>query len=122
MFDREKIGETLDDSAGEAFDKVAKMMGLGYPGGPIIDKLAAEYTSKFRKIFPEVLLEKDSLNFSFSGLKSAVKREVDRRGKLTEGDKKEIAFEFQQTVVNILTHKLFLAAEKNSIQSLVLAG
>ena len=79
MFDREKIGETLDDSAGEAFDKVAKMMGLGYPGGPIISQYASEYDGTFRSIFPEVLLDKESLDFSFSGLKSAVKREVDRR-------------------------------------------
>lgn len=79
MFEREKIGETLDDSAGEAFDKVARMLGLGYPGGPIIGKLASEYTGSFRGIFPEVLLDKNSHDFSFSGLKSAVKREVDKR-------------------------------------------
>lgn len=79
MFDREKIGETLDDSAGEAFDKVAKMMDLGYPGGAIIGKYASEYTGVFRGIFPEVLLNKTQYDFSFSGLKSAVKREIDKR-------------------------------------------
>ena len=66
MFEREKIGETLDDSAGEAFDKVARMMGLGYPGGPIIGKLASEYTGLFRGIFPKVLLDKERYDFSFS--------------------------------------------------------
>lgn len=65
--------------AGEAFDKVAKMMGLGYPGWPIIGKLASEYTGSFRGIFPNVLLNKNEHSFSFSGLKSAVKREVDKR-------------------------------------------
>ncbi|HBB27603.1 TPA: tRNA (adenosine(37)-N6)-threonylcarbamoyltransferase complex transferase subunit TsaD, partial [Candidatus Gracilibacteria bacterium] len=115
MFEREKIGETLDDSAGEAFDKVAKMMGLEYPGGPIIGKLASEYTGEFRGIFPKVLLDKNSHDFSFSGLKSAVKREVDKRTTdfrpLSENDIREIAFEFEQTVVNILSHKLFYAAK-----------
>jgi N6-L-threonylcarbamoyladenine synthase len=66
MFERKKIGETLDDSAGEAFDKVAKMMDLGYPGGPIIGKYASEYTGSFRSIFPMVLLDKTAYNFSFS--------------------------------------------------------
>lgn len=126
MFEREKIGETLDDSAGEAFDKVAKMMGLGYPGGPIIGKLASEYTGGFRGIFPMVLLDKDGHDFSFSGLKSAVKREVDRRVmdhiSLTEDDTREIAFEFEQTVVNILSYKLFHAAEMYHIPSVMLAG
>ena len=126
MFEREKIGETLDDSAGEAFDKVAKMMGLGYPGGPIIGKIASEYTSTFQSIFPNVLLDKNGHDFSFSGLKSAVKREVDKRIEknfsLTEQDIQEIAFEFEQTVVNILSYKLFHAAEILGVSSVVLAG
>lgn len=126
MFEREKIGETLDDSAGEAFDKVAKMMGLGYPGGPIIGKIASEYTGSFRGIFPNVLLDKNGHYFSFSGLKSAVKREVNKRieknASLTEQDIQEIAFEFEQTVVNILSYKLFHAAEILGVSSVVLAG
>lgn len=127
MFEREKIGETLDDSAGEAFDKVARMMGLGYPGGPIIGKLASEYAGEFRSIFPKVLLDKNTHDFSFSGLKSAVKREVDKRAKNQNGilsieDIREIAFEFEQTVINILSHKLFHAAEIHNISSVVLAG
>lgn len=128
MFERKKIGETLDDSAGEAFDKVAKMMGLEYPGGPIIGKLASEYTGEFRSVFPKVLLGKDDHNFSFSGLKSAVKREVDRRKsvsereELTENDIREIAFEFEQTVVNILSCKLFHATETYGVSSVILAG
>lgn len=118
----------MDDSAGEAFDKVARMMGLGYPGGPIVSKLADEYSGVFRGIFPEVILSKESLDFSFSGLKSAVKREVDLRkfknpdGELTKEDVSEISFEFQETVVRILSHKLFLAAGQYGIRSVILAG
>ena len=83
MWSMERLGATQDDAAGEAFDKVAKMMGLGYPWGPIISQLADEYTSDNvshkKKLFPRVFLEKSEFWFSFSGLKSAVKREVDRR-------------------------------------------
>mgnify|MGYP003892859905 CR=1 FL=1 len=82
MWSREKLGQTQDDAAGEAFDKVAKMMGLGYPGGPIVSKLAAEYTWNSTQLFPRVFLEKSEFGFSFSGLKSAVKREVDKRHSL----------------------------------------
>lgn len=125
LFDMELIWETLDDSAGEAFDKVSKMMWLGYPGWPVISRLATEYKWDFKWIFPTVLLEKNSLDFSFSWLKSAVKREVDERIKktwaLTEQDKIEIAYEFENTVVKILKTKIFLAAEKYNIKSLVLA-
>jgi len=125
LFELELIWETLDDSAGEAFDKVSKMMSLGYPGWPVISKLASEYKWEFKWIFPVVLLEKHSLDFSFSGLKSAVKREIDERIKknwtLTNQDKLEIAFEFENTVVKILKTKIFLAADKYNIKSLVLA-
>jgi tRNA A37 threonylcarbamoyltransferase TsaD len=79
MFERELLGETIDDAAGEAFDKVAKAMGLGFPGGPVISQLALEYSGEYRGIFPVVMLGRDSLDFSFSGLKTAVKREIDRR-------------------------------------------
>ncbi len=125
-FERELLGETVDDAAGEAFDKVAKAMGLGFPGGPIVSKLASEYEGAYRGIFPVVLLSRDSLDFSFSGLKTAVKREIDRRiaesGGLSDSDRKEISFEFERTVVSILTRKLFLAAETLRIPNLVLAG
>ncbi|MFZ3232770.1 MAG: tRNA (adenosine(37)-N6)-threonylcarbamoyltransferase complex transferase subunit TsaD, partial [Patescibacteria group bacterium] len=159
MFERALLGETIDDAAGEAFDKVAKAMGLGFPGGPVISKLASEYEGPFRGIFPVVTLSKDSLDFSFSGLKTAVKREIDRRlgliavgrsneegggrpdgvaatvtsvrsqtrqdassPKLTMDDMREIAFEFERTVAEILSKKLFLAAEKTRVPNLVLAG
>lgn len=126
LFERELLGETQDDAAGEAFDKVAKAMGFGFPGGPIISQLASKYTGEYKGIFPVVLLDKESLNFSFSGLKSAVKREIDIRtqsqGVLTEEDKIEISFEFEQCVARILTEKLFRAVYKMQVSSLVLAG
>lgn len=134
MFERELLGETMDDAAGEAFDKVAKAMGLGFPGGPVISKLASEYEGEYRGIFPVVTLAKDSLDFSFSGLKTAVKREIDRRvaekeegggsshSLLDVADMREISFEFERTVAEILSRKLFLAAEKTGVTNLVLAG
>ncbi|MDD3120195.1 MAG: tRNA (adenosine(37)-N6)-threonylcarbamoyltransferase complex transferase subunit TsaD, partial [Candidatus Gracilibacteria bacterium] len=127
MFDLELIGESLDDAAGEAFDKVAKMLDLEYPGGPIISRLSSEYTGEFRGIFPKVLLKNENIqNFSFSGLKSAVKREIDSRlekkGKLTLEDKKEIAFEFEKVTVDTLKTRLFEIAKKLNIKNLVLAG
>ena len=143
LFSLELIWQTQDDSAGEAFDKVAKMIWEWFPGWQIISKLASEYTWKFERIFPKVILSKDSLDFSFSWLKSAVKREIDRRihnnlfdsntnsrvsetrnnaiNHLSHEDKIQIAFEFENTVIEILSEKLFLAAEKYNIKSLVLA-
>jgi N6-L-threonylcarbamoyladenine synthase len=126
MFERELLGQTQDDAAGEAFDKIVKAMGLGFPGGPIVSKLALEWKGAYRGIFPIVTLGKESLDFSFSGLKTAVKREIDGRvasnGALTDEDRREIAFEFERTVVEILTRKLFLAAEKTGVRHLALAG
>lgn len=127
MFDFKKIWWTQDDSAGEAFDKVAKMMWLGYPGGPIISKLAEEYENKSKKskLFPRSWLVKEELNFSFSWLKSSVKREVDKRIELnwvlSEYDKQEIAFEFQEAVTEVLSTKLVNAAEKYGIKTIMLA-
>ena len=96
MWDLEKIGSSWDDAWGEAFDKVAKMMGLWYPGGPIVSQLSSEYESEWWEwigLFPRVWLVKKEHNFSFSGLKSAVKREVDKRifenWNLSEQDKKD---------------------------------
>lgn len=127
LYEWELLGQTRDDAAGEAFDKVAKAMGLGFPGGPIVEKLASEYTGEFRRIFPVPLLDAKSLDFSFSGLKSAVRREVESRrgangGELTTDDLREIAFEFEQTMIQVLTTKLHRAAEQTGIQTIMLAG
>lgn len=125
LFELELLGQTRDDAAGEAFDKVSKAMGYGFPGGPAIAKLASEWSGEYRALFPVSLLEEDSLDFSFSGLKSAVKREIDRRagdGKLSQDDEREIAFEFEQAVVRILTTKLFRAAHSHQVSTVLLAG
>jgi N6-L-threonylcarbamoyladenine synthase len=126
MFELEIIGQTRDDAAGECFDKVAKMMWLGFPGGAKIAKLASEYENKASIwLFPEVMLEKQSLDFSFSWLKSAVKREIDKRvtllWSLSESDMKEIAFEFEHTVTDILSKKLHRAVEQYSVKMILLA-
>ena len=122
MWTREKIGQTQDDAAGEAFDKVAKMMGLGYPGGPIISKLAWEFNGISKKLFPRVFLEKSEFWFSFSGLKSAVKREVDTRGKLSLWDQQELSYEFQNAVNEVLCYKLIEAVKQKWVKTMLLAG
>jgi N6-L-threonylcarbamoyladenine synthase len=126
MFHSEKLWATTDDSAGEAFDKVAKMMGLEYPGWPIISELASQYTgevsSRNKPMFPRVWLEKKWANFSFSGLKSAVKREVDKRWELTDNDKKQIAFEFQNAVIEVLAYKLVNLWLQKWVSQILLAG
>ncbi|MCP4523775.1 MAG: tRNA (adenosine(37)-N6)-threonylcarbamoyltransferase complex transferase subunit TsaD [Candidatus Gracilibacteria bacterium] len=145
MWSFEKIGSSGDDAGGEAFDKVAKMMGLGYPGGPIVSQLSAEYqaeqiaagkmksTRKTKQeqhlektLFPRVWLIKKEHNFSFSGLKSSVKREVDKRmslhGELTFEDKKEIAYEFETAMTEVLSYKLIQAAQEKNVKSVMLAG
>jgi len=119
------LGQTLDDAAGEAFDKVAKLLELGYPGGPIIEKLAA--TGRPDSInFPRAYLSKDSLNFSFSGLKTAVALYVKKwRNHKTEENNitiADIAASFQAAVVDILTDKVITATAQVAVKSVVLAG
>ncbi|MDD3144890.1 MAG: tRNA (adenosine(37)-N6)-threonylcarbamoyltransferase complex transferase subunit TsaD [Candidatus Gracilibacteria bacterium] len=129
MWDFTKIGSSSDDAGGEAFDKVAKMMGLGYPGGPVISKLASEYEDEngiSTNLFPRVWLVKRESNFSFSGLKSSVKREVDKRialkGELSIEDKKEISFEFENAITEVLAWKLIFAAKENNLKTVMLSG
>jgi len=119
---------TMDDSAWEAFDKVAKMLWLWYPGGPIISKYAKEYEelldfSKQAKspLFPRVWLNKDEYDFSFSWLKSAVKREVDKRKKLSKKDIKELSYEFENAIIEVLVYKLINAWKKTWVKTIMLA-
>jgi len=102
----ESIGSTLDDALGEAFDKVAKMLGLGYPGGPAVEKMAANGNPN-AFIFPKPLCGIDNCNFSFSGLKTAVKRAIDEIGEhnITTEIKCNIAASFQKTICEILKVK-----------------
>ena len=121
----EIIGETLDDAAGEAFDKVSRLLGLGFPGGPIISK-RAEDGDPAAFDFPRVMLTKDNrFNFSFSGLKSAVRREVEKLGgtsKLSEKQVNDLAASFQLAVVETLVAKLTDAAEEYDVRAVHLAG
>lgn len=119
----EVLGESRDDAAGEAFDKVARLLGLGYPGGPAISKLAEQGDPESFS-FPLVLLEKDSFDFSFSGLKTAVLTEVKKHeGNLTEQLKADIAASFEMTVVKTLATKLSLVAGKfPNLKEIHLAG
>lgn len=119
------LGQTLDDAAGEAFDKVAKMLGLGYPGGPVIEQLARKGDTS-RIAFPRAYLGPASLDFSFSGLKTAVHMMVKA---WTEGDPawegiqaEEIAASFQEAVVDVLVRKALEACRRTGAQSLVAAG
>ncbi len=120
MFSMELLWATQDDAAWEAFDKVAKMMWLWYPWGPIISKLASEYTGENLNLFPRVWLKKDSYNFSFSWLKSAVKREIDKRWELSLQDKKQMAFEFESAVIDVLAYKLVNAWVKKWVKNIML--
>jgi N6-L-threonylcarbamoyladenine synthase len=115
------LGSTRDDAAGEAFDKVAKLLGLGYPGGPVIDALAA--TEGPSVTFPQALRQRRSFEFSFSGVKTAVAQHVAGIGR-EPGDEeiREIARGFQRAVVEVLVRKLTLAARKHGVPRIVLAG
>ncbi len=119
----EKLGQTRDDAAGEAYDKVAKLLGLGYPGGPVIDRLAKAGDPAAIK-FPRTYLDSGSLDFSFSGLKTAVLNHV--RGLKTEGipakQVADICASFQAAVVDVLVKKTVDAARKTGIKNIVVAG
>jgi N6-L-threonylcarbamoyladenine synthase len=119
------LGQTLDDAAGEAFDKIAKLLELGYPGGPVVEKLAA--TGRPEAIdFPRAYLSKDSLDFSFSGLKTAVALYVKKWRDHKAGDNKikiaDIAASFQAAVIDILIDKVIAATAQVGVKSVVLAG
>jgi N6-L-threonylcarbamoyladenine synthase len=118
-----QMGQTLDDAAGEAFDKVAKILGLGYPGGVPIENLARS-GKKDRIHFPRSHLSRDSLDFSFSGLKTSVALYVKKwREENEEGvSMADIAASFQEAVVDVLTQKLLKAKEKAGVDSMVIAG
>lgn len=111
------LGGTLDDAVGEAYDKVAKMLGLGYPGGPIIDRLAKEGKKLYP--LPKPLMEEGNLNFSFSGLKTAILNLLKKEKNVR---KEDIAYSFQETVVEILLKKSLWAMKKTGIKRLVVVG
>jgi len=123
------IGETLDDAAGEAFDKVARILGLGYPGGPAIALRATEFPSrqagsKFKISLPRPMIDSDNFNFSFSGLKTAVLYETKKHPHLLKNKKyiAEICHEFQQSATDVLVSKTIAAAKKLKPKTILLAG
>lgn len=116
------LGRTRDDAAGEAFDKVAKLLGLPYPGGPYVSKQAVDGDPSYVK-FPRAWLEEDSLDFSFSGLKTAVLNHVNQqRQKGLEPKIPDICASFQEAVTDVLVRKTLLAARKENIKTVVLGG
>lgn len=118
----ERLGHTLDDAAGEAFDKIARRLGLGYPGGPAIDRIARQGDSCAFD-FPRAYLDEDSLDFSFSGLKSSVINVIHRFEQ--KGERvplADIAASFQQAVVDVLVDKTEKAALKYRVKQVCLAG
>ncbi|MBI4138680.1 tRNA (adenosine(37)-N6)-threonylcarbamoyltransferase complex transferase subunit TsaD [Candidatus Uhrbacteria bacterium] len=121
------IGRTRDDAAGEAFDKTAKFMGLGYPGGPAIAKLAASlltpHTSRFH--LPRPMLNDSSCDMSFSGLKTAVRREweaLPKKKREDEGTKADIAAAIQEAIVDVLIGKTIRAVEKTKPTAVAIVG
>jgi N6-L-threonylcarbamoyladenine synthase len=123
--DYELLGDTLDDAAGEAFDKTAKLLDLGYPGGPALSALAARgKPGRFR--LPRPLLNSGDLNFSFSGLKTAVLNivttETASGGELDPETRANIACEFQEAVIEVLTAKCVTALRRTGLDSLIVSG
>lgn len=122
-----ELGRTLDDAAGEAYDKVSRLLGLGYPGGPVVDKLAQRGEPNIS--FPRALSRADDLrgehryNFSFSGLKTAVARYVEaaeRAGEVISVE--DVCASFQEAVVDVLTAKAIMACEDTGARTLLLGG
>lgn len=128
--DYELLGDTLDDAAGEAFDKTAKLLGLGYPGGPAISKIAIQGQAGRFKL-PRPMLASGDLNFSFSGLKTAVLTLVNQHAMTDQGShrkildeqtKADIALEFQEAVTEVLTTKCMAALRETGLDNLVVSG
>ncbi|MCL6096180.1 MAG: tRNA (adenosine(37)-N6)-threonylcarbamoyltransferase complex transferase subunit TsaD [Patescibacteria group bacterium] len=120
------LGGTRDDAAGEAFDKIGRLLELPYPGGPLIEKNAALGNSK-RFNFPKPLIDSKDFDFSFSGLKTAAFREIlklreNNNGKLTEVDIQDICACLQKIIIDILIYKTLKAAKKHNVKSILLGG
>lgn len=115
------LSKTRDDAAGEAFDKAAKLLGLGYPGGVMIDKLASKGRSE-KHSFPVPFDTKESLDFSFSGIKTSLVYFIKKNGIKNEQDLNDICAGYQESIVKSLLNKSFYAAEKYNIGSVVICG
>lgn len=117
----ELLGETIDDAAGEAFDKSAKLLGLGYPGGPALSRLAQQGDAAAFKL-PRPLLHSGDLDFSFAGLKTAVMTQARKLGDQLEARKADLAASTEAAIVDVLLKKSLAALERSGLQRLVVAG
>jgi N6-L-threonylcarbamoyladenine synthase len=115
------LGETIDDAAGEAFDKSAKLMGLGYPGGPALSRLAQQGDSQAFKL-PRPLLHSANLDFSFAGLKTAVLTQAKKLGDELDARKADLAASTQAAIVEVLVKKSLAALDDTALERLVVAG
>jgi N6-L-threonylcarbamoyladenine synthase len=115
------VGTTRDDAAGEAFDKIAKLLGLGFPGGPAVQR-AAERGDPRAVEFPRAMLDRGGFDFSFSGLKTAVRQHVEARGALTPQDVADVAASAQAAIVDVLVERTVSCARAHSIRHVYLAG
>ncbi|MDO8583360.1 MAG: tRNA (adenosine(37)-N6)-threonylcarbamoyltransferase complex transferase subunit TsaD [bacterium] len=115
------IGGTLDDAAGEAFDKIGRLLSLSYPGGPAIEEISRQgIPDKF--IFPRPMIGSKDFNFSFSGLKAAVTREVLKLGELDKQQVADISLAVQKSIIEVLVRKTLKAAKKYNVKSILLGG
>ena len=127
-YEQQLLGQTQDDAVGEAFDKVAKILKLGYPGGPVIEKRAALSKNKEMIKFPKTFLGKDSLDFSFSGIKTAVlyyvkgSQQTNHESRMTNDEINDICYSFQENALSTLVEKAFLAAEMHKVKNIVVGG
>ena len=119
------IGETRDDATGEAFDKAAKLLGVGYPGGPEISRIASEFNAvavgENKISLPRPMIYSPDFDFSFSGLKTAIRYEIEKDADF-QNHLPEYCHEFQQAVIDVLIHKTIKAAEKYKAKSVFLSG
>ncbi|MBI2030048.1 tRNA (adenosine(37)-N6)-threonylcarbamoyltransferase complex transferase subunit TsaD [Candidatus Kaiserbacteria bacterium] len=121
----ERIGQTRDDAVGEAFDKVARVLGLPYPGGPQISRLAAQARAEnITPVFnlPRPMMGEDNYDFSFSGLKTAVKRLAEAHPDMSDDQKKDLAREFEDAAADVLVAKTLRAAEEYGVQTVLVGG
>jgi len=117
----ERIGNTRDDAAGEAFDKVARMLGLPYPGGPEISRLAVQGDAKKYR-FPRPMSNTGDFDFSFAGLKTAVLYHIRDHQPVSDQDRADIAASFQESVVSVLVQKTFAATKQYAARTVILGG
>jgi len=119
--DFEVIGRTKDDAIGEAFDKVAKILGIGYPGGPRIEKYAKHFSGKAPINFPRAYMDKDSFDFSLSGVKTSVLYYIKNR-KSPKKEISRISWSFQEAVFDVLVDKIIRACKKYKIYDVIMGG